>query len=1311
MRLLELGDDGELHEVARKSDFGSRIRNARTLAVTGLWEEAEHTFPLASRKDHGGDVIMEDAFKVDDELNIPEGIVFALECGDLVFVVPWPVSGKFEFITSRHTMAKPMLTEQPGRHLAVDPSSRYMAVACTEGLFAVYALKTPADIRAQQLQGIPFNPIDAERYLHIDGIIYKMEFIFPAKDDPEHIILLLVVVRRGKTWMHVFDWAAGNNLREIRCIDKQGYPVARDYRMPLLVIPLTSKSAVILISDQGGVICEGLVEGAPTYETLDLAIPSASPLHNGLGPPLWTSWARPLRTRSWSKSHDLLYLAREDGSVTLVELEIDDSAELMVVSGHLGLLNAKISTAFASLAGAGFMNDILVAGGDSGPGGVYEVSNLFLPPVLSTNLGKVCARRVAEVVVPIQNYSPILDFVIVRKHFANQDVGRSMKELIKEPLFFEQERLFACTGKPLYGAVTELRLGNEARIRFNAQLDVPPRGLWALPRQNTTQIDGESRQIWPLSIVLAVGNQSILLSLSENERNNQLIEEIEQSNSWLDLSSQTLLVTTCGQNLVQVTESSILMSATPVTQCGANSAIYRRDLNDMGRILTATCLGPTLAVVTQSKDANISLQLLHMNVSVASVDTATHQKPCATPSLSDIDGPQLLPQYPSCLTLVKLNDENLWCMVGLTENNTPLQALKGGVASSIAIFKLDHITGQLAKASAEFLQAYTQAGYEDGAAQDGCTSIEYLKPPEISHMAKQIVLLGYRSGLLVAMLVHVDDNGTIQLQEVFRGRFGTTPAIINTNVSCPQEAIVCCDSKLFRICYNGLGRRPFSITQIWMTDLDSPGIKQPLVDHVCVRPNCLLLVAKSQLLITTLNPKQMALPRHIEVPGSPIRLVFSPTLQALVTAVWENDRSSFVLIDESGSTLEAQTIETIPYWPFLGPPSVRSTGRLLCMAEWARFTFTTGSSNTLLDALPVPISDFFALEEMNAETCKITSIIIGTSQGGLVVFDFIRKTPPHGQNSVIIYRAGETYFNKPVYAVATFDSAPGLIFACVGHKAYVLTHVCSSSKISNRAEYRLPSHGVSISFDVESSRVQVLTAKHSLVTLKLTEKGSWDLSPEFIDEVSRPGLTQIQTANLVMVADKECSVAGLWHARSKGSHPRDHTLVFEAELPVSMLSFQRGRIRPTWDRAWQGEAIQGVIPTFGDDSELLGVSIDGSVTHFTILSEELWRLLGYLQNQIHKGAHAAAPSYDRMLYEEEDHSPQAKHIDGDLLRRFLTAQNLKALFEGDLGEARSNTFCDLVIAWYGNGIDQINVFESCLDQTYMLLETLLRQVL
>lgn len=332
----------------------------------------QQTPPPESLTDDCGDMLMPTDSRDYHRPLPPECLVLSLESGHLVFLYArWLCSG-LEFVIGRHLVSRPMLSEQPGKHMAIDPSSRYLAVACSEKFFAVYTLHTEDVLSSPQAPGHFFCPIQSERYFSVDGVIHQMEFVHPSPNDPDHMILLLMIIRRGSTRMQTFEWVAGQNLRNINSNNKNGHLVPQAFRMPLFLIPLSARSAMIMACKEAVVACEGLLEGSPRFRTLDISPVEPTALHIGRDTPLWTSWTKPMRFRAYRKSHDDFYLAREDGVIKFFEMDISED-DLLKVEMHAGDFKCNIGTAFTCLGQIGRANDILIAGGDAGDGGIYQV--------------------------------------------------------------------------------------------------------------------------------------------------------------------------------------------------------------------------------------------------------------------------------------------------------------------------------------------------------------------------------------------------------------------------------------------------------------------------------------------------------------------------------------------------------------------------------------------------------------------------------------------------------------------------------------------------------------------------------------------------------------------------------------------------------------------------------------------------------------------------------------------------------------------------------------------------------------------------
>lgn len=269
-----------------------------------------------------------------------------------------------------------MLMVQPGMHLAVDPSSRYAAIGCSEGIFALYALNSREELEKQHSRSQPLSYIESERYIFFHGVIHKMEFLYPSMDDDEHVILLVLLAWKGKTRMQLYEWETGCDLRLVRVHSHRGHLLEKSRQMPLLLIPLTIKSTFLLVSEDSMAVCKDILQGTPQF--IDFSGPeSPTEIHHGSGHPLWTAWARPYRLPYHAVKQDDIYLVREDGFVKYLELQI---AEDDIVDMNIGMLDSNCGTALACLdyhpldANTG---DMLVTGGDSSNGGTYVVSYLI----------------------------------------------------------------------------------------------------------------------------------------------------------------------------------------------------------------------------------------------------------------------------------------------------------------------------------------------------------------------------------------------------------------------------------------------------------------------------------------------------------------------------------------------------------------------------------------------------------------------------------------------------------------------------------------------------------------------------------------------------------------------------------------------------------------------------------------------------------------------------------------------------------------------------------------------------------------------
>jgi hypothetical protein len=391
VQIKELRTDGHLWEVAQKEHFGARIRNAKVVGSLKTYDR-EHN-------GHDGDILGTQIKDEDDDIEMSEGeettlpsvkassllppqiLLLQLDNGVSVFLMlRRSKHGEWEFVSSRHRVSKAMMNLDDGTHLAVDPSSRYMAIGCSEDVFAIYAFNSREELKRQHSEGSSLQYIQAEKHCSIQGVIHKIVFLYPGPKDDDHVILLVLVVLKGRTRMLVYEWQAGQELRTIRAHSHKGYPLEESHQMPLLVIPLTIRSSFILVSENSMATCSDILLGSPQIVDFNTVMDEPTPFFHGSSRPLWVAWTRPLRNVYRAVEYDDIYIVREDGLVKHLEIQSED--DLIAADNNIGALQSNCGTALASLNYDGYSKtshtsgDLLITGGDSCGGGAYLVSFL-----------------------------------------------------------------------------------------------------------------------------------------------------------------------------------------------------------------------------------------------------------------------------------------------------------------------------------------------------------------------------------------------------------------------------------------------------------------------------------------------------------------------------------------------------------------------------------------------------------------------------------------------------------------------------------------------------------------------------------------------------------------------------------------------------------------------------------------------------------------------------------------------------------------------------------------------------------------------
>ena len=388
VQISESRSDGQVVQVVRKDDFGSRIRNA---VVYGDCPEAP------SQHD---DVETDPEIKLEDAISPkirspsagysalrsqaipPQLLVLMLESGLIVFlflVQKHPQYRSWEFVTNTYQTLSGL--QFLGFHFAIDPFSRYLAAASTQHALVVFELEPWYRLEEQYRENGSIKPVKVAEFRTFQGTLMHLGFLYPRPQDDNHTILLMIVARRDTidqlpaSRMLIFDWMVGDNVENALGVDHPGTRLSEEYRMPLLVIPIKFQNSFFLVFQHSILVVRQALAGVPELRFLSMADNCRqTSLHHGNSEPLWAAWARPVRLKRYFAKTDVIYLAREDGLLVHVEI---DGVDVVPAVTSAGCVDSNISTAFA--AAYDKFADVIIVGGDSGPGGTWKVRVPWFP--------------------------------------------------------------------------------------------------------------------------------------------------------------------------------------------------------------------------------------------------------------------------------------------------------------------------------------------------------------------------------------------------------------------------------------------------------------------------------------------------------------------------------------------------------------------------------------------------------------------------------------------------------------------------------------------------------------------------------------------------------------------------------------------------------------------------------------------------------------------------------------------------------------------------------------------------------------------
>ncbi|KAJ2981688.1 hypothetical protein NUW58_g6626 [Xylaria curta] len=1209
VQICELSSDSQLRPIAEKLRFGSRIRNCRVMGTHDyLRRKREDTHATYHRSDD-----VEATFSGSSIPSTPSGnsdmfqqiLVLVLSTGELVFLFMSPTAnGDWEFASSHSSILSGRLVD-PGFHMAISPDGGYLALACSEHLFIVYQLASIEELRKQHGEGQPIQPIVSSRARSVKGIIHKFDFLHPSPENVSHVILLIITIQLGVPKLAIYDWENSEPLQEALDGEKPGHRFDAAAGLPLLVIPLTVCCQFLVITERSMAICSDVLGGPPTFAPFELARRASTDWHHGTHSPMWTAWTRPPREEPYHANDDLIYIAREDGWVNCLHITGDSGVESNLYYGPMG---CNIDSGFASLSTT--HGEILVAGGEHGPGAIWRIH----------------ARENVKLIDPLPNWSPTLDLVPTRDVQKPKKPKKSPKKLAKKRSFGDEskrnmrtpERIFACSGRGVSGALVEMRYGIQAKIGLDLSYTSSIKKCWAIPSFDSTPDAG-------FSMLLGLPEHSALLHISHDLSE---VSERSQDTVDFDLLSTTLAVHISRDIVIQITTT----HATIVYP----DSCYQHLLSDM--------IADPLASITDS-----AVNGEHLALSVYSHSTFNIM-------VFTFDNTRFILNH-----VFPVEDD----VTALSVNTSPagacvLAGLSRADLSTLAIFPIN--TPQLGGQS----PAGTQPGpivVRLRGAED-VESIGINAITSIVCLGDEKIVVGRRNGDVLT--INHRSRGDPEVTRT--NHFGLSPSYVFPGMvfDTGYSTLVCNDAGLAIMKeskgISNLGSFK-NIFRVWLTDANEPQSQSPTI-HSVVRLDGIpdygdstwAMVAGSRILITELQPHPAPVPRYMPTQGTPSNLLYSERLEALVTVIVKNGIPSLHFFDPATGADLSHPIRKSPdkddeesvdvdYITYLGTPDIK----IASLLSW-RYK-NKGH-----------LYEWFVILARS-----------GDRQGRLLVVSAEAETPITNAGASRRIRFW-TQFSRKIKGGAPRSGVTDDDGLFLNFGTTLEYHVIENKKFKTAMTYDLPSPATSL--EVVSGYLYALTTHHSLVILDYksdTAIESQRMVQLYTDEVARNGLHSIEVGlfagveelrRLILVSDPMCGVYGLWSPDLK-SGISNMQLTFRAHLSVSVRKFVHGYTRPRWARG-NSRYRYGAIQTHPDLRDILGLAIDGSLTQFLILREHEWRFLRYIQNlaMASKEICVVPRAYDSTDDFQLDPSSIAKtkmHIDGDILQRCAEKRALERI--------------------------------------------------
>lgn len=1257
----EARGDCALQEIAIKSDFDSTIKSARIIGERRELTKLDYSYQMPKKAEHWDATHTNEDDDFVDEGDPPDRaalnrqdipphvLVLALESNRLVFLCA--ISGKSEhtelFWSQKVLPAPPSPLEGLGELIAVDPKSRAMAVAAHEGRIYIYALKSMNEMRAEFKENSQLGPIKEEKLVLLDGNILKMEFLHPPENELNRIILLLVVARGHESKLIWYDWNADMPLHQSQ-LRPNKMPLHPDEELPLLLIPLTKNTAFILVCEKRMVLIKDILTGS-CHRFFHRLAAEQEPQEPGISTrrPIWVQWARPMRSKKRLRpNEDNIILCREDGIVQY--MVIDPGIEGMIDSNHhVGRLGVNINTSFATVDLGLYTQDLLVAGGDESDGGLWD----FPPRQIGPNQRGT-----------MPNWAPINDLAVANVPNDRQNAGSAAAANNASK---GQPRLFACSGRGIHGAISEIRYGVEASKKMSTvdldhnlvdELKNGVLGVWAFHGfyGKIGEQDEQSQHPKDVTCIIVSHPLRTYLLLLPRKGDQYLIGD----DVGLDLNARTIAAGCTIRGLtIQITESSLratslhvpaLLKEIKVKEEGVEEKKPEKSQLDAERPQTyeyhfgdsrilAACMhitaDNTITVVAAQRNEQFYLEF--------GIFDAKYQP---------LDQRIPLRAHPSCLSLLETGDETL--------------VLVGTLAGELEI----HLPGDIGSG---LLTPATPIQHAFTGPFGICDSVAAISRATKTGV-EQFLVCGLRDGTVETLQLS-KGVGTYHVSLCEKLAFGhTSVTVLKDTVT--SRVIVHCENTLCTLQYpQKYGKAPATVLNVWITDPSEPSLQQgnvsalnQVVDSWLPRGSPGSTVGSFVCIdgnlphIMSLNSQPKMVPRRLKLSGTPVRVLYSVHLDKLIVLhnKFEVLRAARQ-IDGQRNVRRKRALR--PMISFLNSDVEPDAG----LDPDAMEIDDVGKPNenqALMKSECKPGERFLGITEWfpKVGSNEYPMLVINTTltkadkPGGRLLIFAITKGRSDQPPKLVTKKVIDT--NDPVFSVAMYPDK-SLVYCC-GNDLYMQSlEVADPSRIKLSPPVKLAMRSPGRHISVKEPYIYVSSSRESLSVYRYDAD---QLVYQFGDQSARCGLHHLQlpSHSLVLASDMSDTVVGLWQPPERRID-NAMTTVFEAVLPGSITRLRR-ITRPMWSHdphgSLQSNGKSPASSSIPGDEVILGSSADGTLTQMSILSSIEWRLLRFIQNMAERHPlicpfHPGNPN--RRHIEPSGARPHYMHINGDILERIV----------------------------------------------------------